>query len=42
MDEQGNMSEEGIPAALLAESSLDERRRGGGKPGKYNLLFCSA
>lgn len=38
MDEQGNMSEEGIPAALVAKF-LDERGVVVEKTGPYNLLF---
>ncbi|HGX6935573.1 TPA: lysine decarboxylase LdcC [Escherichia coli] len=38
MDEQGNMSEEGIPAALVAKF-LDERGIVVEKTGPYNLLF---
>ncbi|MBN0683151.1 lysine decarboxylase, partial [Pseudomonas aeruginosa] len=38
MDEQGNMDEEGIPAALVAKF-LDERGVVVEKTGPYNLLF---
>ena len=38
MDEQGNMAEEGIPAALVAKF-LDERGVVVEKTGPYNLLF---
>lgn len=38
MDEQGNMSDEGIPAALVAKF-LDERGIVVEKTGPYNLLF---
>ncbi len=40
MDEQGRMSDEGIPAALVAKF-LDERGVVVEKTGPYNLLFCS-
>ncbi len=41
MDEQGNMSEEGIPAALVAKF-LDERGVVVEKPGRIICCFCSA
>ncbi len=40
MDEQGNMDEEGISAALVAKF-LDERGMVVEKTGPYNLLFLS-
>ncbi len=41
MDEQGNMSAEGIPAALVAKF-LDERGVVVEKPGRIIYCFCSA